>query len=240
MKRTKGGSVSAFFHSRLFVSLLLCANVAALGLVVLEAVFKPNSSVITAEPSTTISCDAPSIPQPPRLPISVKQPGLTQVTSNPLYYDVYGTTTSQIAGQLTSCPVLKGFVADTSYTLHWQTSYRTVADGQCVVDKVAVGLHVRHTYPHWKDASGAPAEAVERWQDFMSRLHLHEEEHAALATRYAAQLLQTLQNTPTQDCFHISTTAEERAARILDELRQANERYDARTGHGRTQGAILR
>lgn len=233
MSNHRGGRLSRLFGYRLLIALLLCSNAAVAACALRESI--PHASAAPA--ASTIACA--NIP-PALSPVTLKHSGLTVVMSDPLYYDVGGGTAAEINAYMATCNAAQGeFAASATYIVNWRISYKTLAAGQCQVDHVAVGLHTRYIYPHWHNDGQATAGTAQSWNTFMQALAVHESGHVALDKQYAAQMLRALQALPTQSCQTIGQTADATAKGLVSALDQANTNYDAATGHGRTQGAVL-
>ena len=235
MNNRKGGKLPLLFGYRPLIALLLCGNMITAGLIIQQT-----QKHTAAAPATSASAtDCSKVPASlSAVKISPKRPGLTHVASDPLYYDVGGATLAEINTRMAACgTATQGeFAASTSYVINWQISYQTTHSGQCQVDKVSVGLHTQSTYPRRSDIDDAIANS---WYTFMQHLTTHEAGHVALDKQYATQILHTLQELPADNCQAIDQKATATASSLVRSLDQANNNYDAATGHGRTQGAAL-
>ena len=125
---------------------------------------------------------------------------------------------------------------------HWDVRYhftsRPGRDG-CVVATVKVVLTTTITMPHLR-AEASTAEVRRHWKTFEPALRTHEMGHADLALSGARAMESALWHVPAQPrCAEIDRLAKEKADAILDEMHHHDLDYDARTRHGRTQGAVF-
>lgn len=92
--------------------------------------------------------------------------------------------------------------------------------------------------PRWKVPPDAPPELVEAWNRMLRALSVHEAghvEHAVVAEREIRRELMAL---TAPSCSVMELRSRQVAQRLLEEHRMRDRRYDERTRHGRTQGAV--
>lgn len=56
-----------------------------------------------------------------------------------------------------------------------------IENGKCIVKKIDVVLHIRYTYPNWKNKKGASKTVRNSWEKFRRELVRHEENHGKIA-----------------------------------------------------------
>jgi predicted secreted Zn-dependent protease len=201
------------------------------------------AKAVASSRAVTPSCTRGIDPTPTAisLPDSASDVILQSDSSNS--YRVYGNSTSEIWSQINRCsPVRSGgvFAADTSYRLDYVYRFMVGADGQCRVASAAVGMHTSQVFPVWSPTSTTPDSTTARWNAFSTALHAHENGHVALDNSYAQKLYAALMATqPTANCATLQANVNAAASNLQAQLDAANNAYDAATGHGRTQGAVL-
>jgi predicted secreted Zn-dependent protease len=120
--------------------------------------------------------------------------------------------------------------ADLRY--HTETS----AAGCALVD-VVVDLDVTVTLPRWRRPPGAPRALRRSWDRFLAALSRHEAEHRRIAVENAEALHAAVAGLRRPTCAAVTEAARRRVARHQTEAAAAHRRFDAETGHGRTEGA---
>lgn len=168
--------------------------------------------------------------------------GLVQSPMSIQTYTVYGNSTEQISNQINNCsPVVSEgvrFAASAEYTINWTFQYQGTEDGLCKITNASVGLGLSKTLPKWQPSS--PNKSLQtRWDNYIANLSGHEDGHINLDKKYAEMILSELTNYPPAPCDTINSSANSRANALVAELNQANNRYDAATDHGTTEGANL-
>ena len=109
----------------------------------------------------------------------------------------------------------------------------------CALDDVRIDLGVVIHLPEWVDQTrDAPFEVRREWPRFTRALRHHEDGHRAIAERGAVRTFEALSALRTPDCSTMDAAARALAQQVAAETDREQERYDARTGHGRTQGAV--
>lgn len=189
-------------------------------------------------------CSRPTNYSPPAaMAVSIEQPGFHQSIQAPFRYTVYGNNVAETNSQIASCtPINESegrFAASTDYSINWVVSYRTRADGLCYINQASVGLNTAQAFPAWQATAGSSAAMASIWQKFITNLTTHENGHLQLDQSGAAQIYNDLINLPAADCGSIAAAAKARSNADMAALNQANADYDAATGHGTTQGAVL-
>lgn len=206
----------------------------------------PTNSLPTAAPSQTTQsevgqCEHLELVDSVPIDISPSDPGLKQDIDTH-YYQVYGTTPTEVRTQLNECGAKsggEGYDAYTSYYINWAYNYQPIAGG-CLVKDVAVGAKIDFFYPKWEDPGNAQAGLKENWQRYMNNLETHENGHKDIALAGAQAILDALVSLPTYStCDEAQSTANSTAQGIFNDYDARQEAYDAETNHGATQGATF-
>lgn len=140
------------------------------------------------------------------------------------YYDVTGGTLAEVAAQLD--PEEWG-----RCTYHFDYSYETTGGR---TNKVDITLRLIIRLPRWRGEgfdNASPA-ARREWQRMIEALHRHEDEHAAIARRWAPIFKERLLG-------QREGRVQARHQQTLREVDTETEAFDNRTQHGQTQGVTL-
>ncbi len=117
--------------------------------------------------------------------------------------------------------------------------YRTVPTAAgCVLADVEVDLTLTVTLPEWTPLAQTPPELSRNWGRFSRALVRHEGRHGEIAERGAEQIVRTLDGLRRVTCDMVQAEAQQRLQRLEAEIEASQHRYDAETGHGRTEGAV--
>ena len=126
----------------------------------------------------------------------------------------------------------------TTWNMHWNTRWQRAGDGSCRYTSIAIQIDIDISLPRVRGAGAAQAAAFER---YLSALHGHELGHAEIVREEARSLERALLALPpARDCDTLRAQGSAIGQSHLQRARERNREYDARTGHGRTQGAVLR
>jgi predicted secreted Zn-dependent protease len=206
------------------------------------AAAKPVKTVVSSR-AVTPTCTRGTEPRPSTIALSDSSNGVILRTDSSNRYRVYGTSTSAIWSQIKRCsPVRDGgvFAADTSYQLSYVYRYAAGSGGLCRVASAAVSMHVSQIFPAWSPASGTSSATTDAWHRFISGLHKHENGHVSIDTSYAHKIYDAMLSAqPASSCNNLKSNVDAAVHHMQAQLTAANDAYDASTGHGRTQGAVL-
>lgn len=197
----------------------------------------------TASYVAASACTPDTLPlTPDALDLASAPVGLRQIATTH-YYHVYGYSAAQIRQQIRRCAPGSGddaaFAGETSYDMNWRYDINDNGTGTCSLSNIKVGLHIQITMPLWRASASDTAGLAPTWGAFAAGLNTHEQGHVALDEQYASKTLASLRGLPTSNCAAIQQTANNVTNAMVSLLQHANANYDAATGHGRTQGAII-
>jgi predicted secreted Zn-dependent protease len=132
----------------------------------------------------------------------------------------------------------KRFHAYTDWYVRWNWRHREGADGQCRIVAVDVRLTGSMLLPRIR---GGSADQVKAFEQYLDALRLHEEGHQNFGRTAAREIDEALRTLPAfRDCETLGREANARANKLLARQVELERRYDQETGHGRTQGAVLK
>lgn len=162
------------------------------------------------------------------------------VTQRVDYYDVAGATPSDIRADLNRLrPESKGERHDalTRWNVRWRYTYKISAQ-DCSFASVTTTLDVVITMPRLKPDASVPAAVARQFSDYLERLMLHEQGHVDGAIDFAKRIDAGIRALPPQpSCDALGKAANALGNDLVKQAQQSSDEYDARTLHGRTQGA---
>jgi predicted secreted Zn-dependent protease len=165
-----------------------------------------------------------------------------QTALNYVYYDIAGTTESDIRNQISSLGPRDTFGtwgASTRWNVDWFYSYLNSPSG-CSAGSVRVQLGVTITLPHWNVPGRAAPRLVANWQRFSSAVLVHEGGHRDLALEGANELGRALLALPpAPSCAELEQTARASGEAMVGQYNRLQLLYDQTTKHGATQGAVF-
>jgi len=129
------------------------------------------------------------------------------------------------------------FHSSTSWNVDWKFQQSARRNGRCRIVGVATHLTGTIDLPR---LIGAEARMAEQFEDYLAALRFHELGHYAIGKQAAVAVDSRLRSLPEMaDCRALESAARTLGARILQEYEAKGLEYDAKTGHGKTQGAWL-
>lgn len=158
------------------------------------------------------------------------------------YYDVDGASSKEIREHLNRSGPTNGyehhhFDAVTHWSVRWQfTSKRTGAG--CEVASVSTAVDVTYSFPRLSSGSSAPADVRHAFARYLERLLVHEKGHAKNGIDIARRIEAGIRGLPAAPtCETLNEIANSLGHSLIKEANRLDIEYDARTDHGRTQGA---
>lgn len=125
-------------------------------------------------------------------------------------------------------PERKHFMANTSTRVRW--NWDGYGQETCDLHTLRLSYDIVVTFPRWDTPEHLPDADKTAWVKFINDLATHEMGHIQVAYEQLPRMEKRIQ---TADCL----TADGHARGAMEELRQANYRYDDATWHGVLQGA---
>jgi len=158
------------------------------------------------------------------------------------YYDVDGATAEDIRADLNRRGPMdsvehRRFDAVTHWYVRWRYDYRNVTGG-CNIASASTNVDITYSFPRLLAASKAPEDLRQTFSEYLKRLLVHEKGHAQTGIDIAARIEDGIRRLPTAPtCVALADQADRLGHSLIKEANQLDIAYDARTGHGRTQGA---
>ncbi len=164
-----------------------------------------------------------------------------QVTQNIVYYDVSGATASEVRANLNRLGPLDpsgrrndGF---TRWSVKWTFEYKDDAVG-CAIASASTTVEASITMPRLKADASVPATLMRAFTDYSDKLLQHEKWHVQNAIDVARRIENIIRATaPERTCNLLGRFANSLGDRLLKEAVEKDRDYDARTDHGRNEGA---
>jgi len=201
----------------------------------------PAAATITPEEAATCSTNRP-YRAPALVDLSVAHDGLTAIVNEPYTYTVSASSLTGLRSGIENCTaraqVAGSYHAITARQIVWSYAF-SQAGSQCTLVNVRVGLNISQLLPDFTPKPGTSQSVIDAWNTYHTSLLTHENGHVDVAKRYAAELVDKLNSLGTMDCGAIQTIAKTTVDSELKTLNATDTDYDASTGHGATQGAVL-
>lgn len=176
-------------------------------------------------------------------------------------YDISGIKLTELPPQFKYNP----YAAETAYTLNQNYAYETIKNGKDPISckYTTTGKFTSCTWsttalvdlPNWVNKTNATQNAQTEWNRFIAAVQVHENGHVKIVNdfkqdktaSYTDKLLKIsvtgsgdTQEAATADAIaKLKTEANKNYDDALQELNGLNDKYDADTNHGVTQGAVL-
>jgi predicted secreted Zn-dependent protease len=127
----------------------------------------------------------------------------------------------------------QGYDAMTTWNIQWNYTYRETRSG-CEIASVTTSLAVAYVMPRLQTTNSALNMS---FRDYLAKLGTHEKGHALIALSIARRIDAAIAPMRAPTCEGLGNAANALGDRIIQEGIELNNAYDARTDHGRTQGA---
>ena len=177
---------------------------------------------------------APIVPSGPPGPISQHD--------REEFYDLRGATADDLHAQIRRWGAANGdldMAALTRAEFKSNLKYRQEAPGNCPMNEARIDVEIVTSLPRWHPPAEASDDLRRRWQDFDRAIRLHEHGHHEFAEQEAKELSAALQALKVERCEDMNAAAQKANDRIAKKYQDLNDDYDKKTGHGKTQGAVL-
>jgi len=159
------------------------------------------------------------------------------------YYYVDGPSATVLAAQIEQKgpPDADGkrYAGKTKWDVQWKFKHEQHGV-TCEMKEVAVAVGVAQTLPRWRSEKKGVAALKTRWQQFTDALKRHEDghkDHGVAAGREIEAAL--LAAKPASNCEDLAARANSAADAIVKKYQKLDQEYDRKTGHGRSEGAVL-
>ncbi len=166
-----------------------------------------------------------------------------KVTEQYEYYEIKGTSEKELRDQMcrNGCTFPDGKKYDSVTSWHVKLDYgHDQATQACSADSVRVNVAINFRYPKWIRTDGAPQQLVDKWDEYMKNLVMHENEHRDMAVLAAAELSKAVAALPpASSCSELDREVRTLSRERMDKLNADEKMLDETTSHGKTEGAIF-
>lgn len=153
------------------------------------------------------------------------------------HYDVTGRTFDALTRSLRANGP-QGFHGMASWRIGYQ--YRTIRQADtCRIDTVITTVSGEILMPRWIDEATAAPALQRRWTEHYAALKRHEDGHIQHGRELALLVKERLMGLGSVACDTLKGLADGEFQRLHQNLKTRDRQYDARTGHGATQGAFF-
>ncbi len=158
------------------------------------------------------------------------------------YYDVTGNTPQEIRQDLNRIGPLtdagrQRFDAVTNWYVRWRYNYARTSQS-CSISSVSLTVEVAIKMPRLAPSPNRLAMVTSAFEDFAKNLMTHEKGHAQNGIDIARRIEEGIRKLPPESsCEQLGQIANALGNSLIKEANRADIEYDARTQHGRTQGA---
>lgn len=127
----------------------------------------------------------------------------------------------------------------TRWGLHWSFRYDEEPDG-CRLAAATIEVVVQVEMPELRDAERLAPSVWERWEAYSEALRAHEQGHVDQVLRGAGSLQAAFDTAGAMEsCSELGRYLHDLGQAYVQALAAADAHYDARTGHGASQGAVF-
>ncbi len=172
------------------------------------------------------------------IPLLLRAESGITVTTN--YYTVTGSNSHEIRAALAQARPWKtnqNYDASTKWSVEWRY-HHFARDGQFRLDAFTTQTKVVVILPRWLPPAQAPAELVQRWNQYLGKLWSHEAGHIKLARAATAEIQREVTALGSfASSQELADTVKRTASGVLDKYRRHEREYDQQTFHGAAQGA---
>jgi predicted secreted Zn-dependent protease len=169
--------------------------------------------------------------------------GSPSVSIKTNYYVVGGTNVMLIHHSMFVArpfAATNAFDALTLWTLRADYQFRP-SGGSWVLHNPRIILSVTVTLPRWIPGLPVSPDLIQTWNVYLTNLTIHEAGHVRIGCEAAEEVQRRLEAMPgSATAPDANRAAEAIVNAVIHEFRAREREYDRLTGHGRSQGAVLR
>ena len=178
-------------------------------------------------------------------PATRPNPEVTVAESVIRHYDIAGSTVRELnLGVRSAGPVSPTSGQRVWGMCTWKITWSYAAAGgagKCGLQKLSMKVEAVIDLPRWTNRGSGPPALQAEWDRFIVALRQHEDGHKDNGVRAANDLAGRLRALPPEkDCAALDAKIRAVGERVIAEHRLADQAYDRSTGHGATQGAVLK
>jgi len=165
------------------------------------------------------------------------------ITEKYEYYEVRGCCEEEIHCDLKQkCITWKdGYKYDslTSWDMKWDHGFDQVSE-TCTITSFKPIVEITYRYPKWKQTDDASRSLIEKWDQYLKNLIIHENGHRDLVVVAANDLSRAVaQLSPTSSCTDLDRSIRTLFRKRMTKMNEDQRNYDETTKHGTAQGAVF-
>ena len=190
----------------------------------------------------------PSTPAPATKPVDVKLPPISGlpagVTADETQteYDVTGLTAAAHAAEMAAkgprLPNGTVYKHYTEWNIEWHFD-RSPGQGTCRLVNPRVIMKDKVILPRWIAPPNAPAYLIAKWDAFRKAAATHEGAHRGIVAGVAASIGLYIVQASGLSCDAVAADVNTKAKALLDTAFASEKELDARTRHGKLEGAVF-
>lgn len=155
-------------------------------------------------------------------------------------YLVTGTTAPEIRADINRKridAIGQSFDAYARWWVRWNYQY-SQQDASCQIDPTSLNVVLTGEIimPEWDAPPTADPQLVKRWNQYITLLRAHEDQHIQHGHEAAQRIQHELPNLMASTCEQLEILADEQGEAIIAQQAQKDKDYDAVTDHGRLEG----
>ncbi len=159
------------------------------------------------------------------------------------YYEISGTCEQELKSDLIgkACRFTDGKKYDslTRWRIGWDYTYDK-SGGLCAAEDFHLTVDIIVRIPAWLHRASASPALVDRWEAYVEQLKTHENGHLDKIVQAADDLTRAVSLMPAaRSCDELDREIGQLSRSRLKQLELEQNRYDAETSHGWTQGALF-
>jgi predicted secreted Zn-dependent protease len=187
-------------------------------------------------PTENLSSEAPEL-------TATGASGVTLTTENQ-YYEIIGNDAKELRKQLDKFGPHdpengKVYDAIVEWHIKWNLYYQQ-GGSDCKIDRAEVLLSLTYRLPKWNPTAQAKPAVIEKWNNYLKKLMVHEDGHADLVKAGVQNIYQTIMDLPpVATCDALATAADVAAQQGVEAIKQDDKAYDKETSYGKTQDAVF-
>ena len=154
------------------------------------------------------------------------------------FYGIIASTAEELAEAMRRVgPEVSGNRVPGATSQEVSFEYQVVRNGSdCRIRAVQVRLEMTTTLPQWINASAAPTELREQWEEFADAVRRHEEVHIEISLAGARDMLRKVSSVSPRSCTELDRETRAQAGASVQRFATENARYDRDTVGGQRQG----
>lgn len=166
-----------------------------------------------------------------------------QVIEKSEYYEITGSSEKELRNQMCKkgCTWDDGRTYDSVTSWYWTWNYATDgAAAACSAGDFSIMLEITYRFPKWVRTEEAPQPLVDKWEDYMHKLTLHEKGHRDRVLDAAEEFYgEVVRLPPSLSCAERDKHVRALSSHLMANLNTSQQKYDSETRHGATQGALF-